>query len=89
MTPFMYELGITAKDKITGIQGVITSRVQCLTGCNQYHIQPVDIKDNKYPTGVYLDEHRLEILTTVPKVTLEKTSPEQRNGCDTPMPYRG
>jgi hypothetical protein len=88
MTPFLYELGLTGKDKITGFTGVLTSRVQCLTGCNQYHLQPTEIKDNKYPSGVYFDEHRIEILPT-PKVTLEKSTPEQRNGCDVPMPDRG
>lgn len=37
---FKFELGDTARDLITGFQGVITGRAQYLTGCTQYLVQP-------------------------------------------------
>jgi len=36
---FTHELGKIAKDKITGFQGVLTARVEYLTGCNRYCIK--------------------------------------------------
>jgi len=35
---FKHKLGIIAKDKITGFEGMVTSRVEFLTGCNRYCI---------------------------------------------------
>ena len=56
----MIKLGTEVKDRITGFEGIATSRVEYLTGCTQIGIpSPVD-KDGKVPEIVYLDESRLD-----------------------------
>lgn len=37
---FKHKLGLKAKDKITGFEGIITARCEYLTGCNQYCLTP-------------------------------------------------
>ncbi len=55
-------LGKKAKDKITGFEGIITSKHIYLTGCNQYGIQPPVDSNGKIPTVGYFDEGRIEII---------------------------
>jgi hypothetical protein len=55
-------LGKKAKDKITGFEGIITSKHLYLTGCTQYGIQPIIDKDGKFQEKEYFDEGRLEII---------------------------
>ena len=72
-------LGKKAKDKITGFEGIITSRHEYLTGCAQYGIQPQIDKDGKVPDKAYFDEGRIEI--TGEGVSASSVSAEE-NGCD-------
>lgn len=59
---FKHELGKRAKDKITGFEGIITSSVKYLTGCNRYHLQPTNLKEGIPIEGIYFDEAQVEIL---------------------------
>jgi hypothetical protein len=59
---FKYEMGLTAKDKITGFKGVITSRTQFINGCNRYGIEPPMDKDGKLPEAHAFDEARIEVI---------------------------
>lgn len=73
------KMGKSAKDKITGFTGIITSKHIYLTGCNQYGLQPAVDKDGKVPDKGYFDEGRIEITgdgVTVAEVTAAD------NGCD-------
>jgi hypothetical protein len=57
---FKYPIGAEVRNKITGFEGIITSRVQYITGCDQYGLQPrVDEKGN-HREGIYADEGQLE-----------------------------
>ena len=58
----MEKLGKKAKDKVTGFEGIITSKHIYLTGCNQYGVQPTVDKDGKVPDVRYFDEGRVQIL---------------------------
>jgi hypothetical protein len=59
----MFELGKKAKDKITGFTGILTARVEYLTGCTQYGITPQIKKgDKEAPRADFFDEGRIEIL---------------------------
>lgn len=60
---FLHELGWKAKDVITGFEGIIVYRVNFLTGCDQYGIQPsIDPKKhNEIPEAKQFDENRLLI----------------------------
>jgi len=62
MVKFEHELGVKAKDKITGFKGVITARVEFLTGCNRYCVQPTTLQDNQPIEGIYFDEEQLQLI---------------------------
>lgn len=59
---FIHELGNTAKDKITGFEGILTARCEFLTGCNRYCIQPTTLKDGVPFDSIYFDEGQIEII---------------------------
>lgn len=56
----MIELGFVGKDKITGFEGIITSRCQYITGCDQYALQP-PAKDGDIKDAKWFDEGRILI----------------------------
>lgn len=58
----MIELGVKARDKVTGFKGIITGRASYLTGCDQYSIVPPIDKDGKLSDGVWFDESRVEVI---------------------------
>lgn len=58
----MEKLGKKAKDKITGFEGIITSKHIYLFGCAQYALTPSVDKDGKCQDTKYFDEGRLQIL---------------------------
>lgn len=56
------ELGMTVKDKITGLNGVAVCRSSYLTGCDRISIQPTELKDGKPLDWVAFDENQLDII---------------------------
>lgn len=54
-------LGRTAKDKVTGFNGVITSVSFDLYGCTQAIVSPPVRDDQTKPDAHWLDVNRLEI----------------------------
>jgi hypothetical protein len=61
---FTYECGLEARDKITGIQGIIVARIDYLFGCNQYGLSqrsPDTVTAKRLDTE-YFDEGRIEII---------------------------
>ena len=72
------ELGMTVKDKITGLSGVVVCRASYLTGCDRISIQPLELKDGKPAEWCAFDENQLEIvkgkkiIDLSPKVATEK-----------------
>lgn len=61
---FKYALGIEMKDRVTGFTGIVTGRIDYITGCNQYTLQP-RVKDNgDHVEAKWFDEHRLEQVGT-------------------------
>ena len=56
------ELGSKAKDRITGIIGIVTCRADYLYGCIRYDLQPQDLKDGKAQEPYFIDEKQLEVL---------------------------
>lgn len=55
------ELGFKVKDKVTGLEGIATARIDYLYGCRQYGVTP-EAKDGKTNDTCWFDEGRLEIL---------------------------
>lgn len=55
----MLKMGETAKDKITGYEGIIIGKCSYITGCNQYWVQP-KVKEGAWVEAKWFDENRLE-----------------------------
>lgn len=56
------KLGVQAKDKITGFEGIVVTQLICLMGCNQWGIsgQTYNFKEGTRPPTEYFDEGRVE-----------------------------
>lgn len=76
---FKHELGKKGQDKITGFSGIITARVQFLTGCNRYCIQPTELKDGKPIDAIYFDEDQIEIISA--GIKAESVRGKDRGAC--------
>jgi hypothetical protein len=87
------DLGMTVRDKITGLEGVAVARTTYLTGCDRISIQPRELKDGKTAEWSAFDENQLEIVkgkkiidltpqveiaAQVPKVGGPRPNPEKR-----------
>ncbi len=57
----MIELGMKAKDKVTGFEGIIVGRCRYLTGCDQYGLAPA-AKEGKIEPAQWFDEGRIEVV---------------------------
>ena len=68
---FKFKQGATLRDKVTGFEGVVIARMDHLTGCNRYLIQPKVDKDGKMPDGIYIDEPALEQMDVL-RVILDR-----------------
>lgn len=55
------KLGLKAKDKITGFEGIIIGKCEYLTGCNQYGLTPKSKEGEKILSTEWFDEGRIEI----------------------------
>lgn len=51
-------LGKTVKDQITGFEGVVTGRVEYLTGCAQLLVQPKVKESGDFAESRWFDETR-------------------------------
>lgn len=71
MNKFQHKLGVTAKDKITKVRGIITARSENLYGCNRYYIQPEIGTDNKVPDGWWIDEDAVHVLIMEERIDQE------------------
>jgi len=59
------DLGMKARDVLTGMTGLVNAHARYLTGCDQYLIQPeakADEVGRVRPAGEWFDENRLEVL---------------------------
>ncbi len=73
MSAFTLDLGKQVESRVTKLKGVITSRSECLYGCNRYFIQPEAGSDGKVPDGWWVDEDDINVIgegvTRKPKIT--------------------
>jgi hypothetical protein len=77
----MTKLGVTAKDTITGFEGVVLGRCVYITGCNQVLIQPEIDSEGKFVESRWFDEDRVQVSNENP-ITLKIADP----GPDKPAP---
>lgn len=59
---FKFALGIKARDRVTGVEGILDSRSEWLNGCLRYSLQPQakEASPDKIPESYWLDEGQLE-----------------------------
>ncbi|MDY6957648.1 MAG: hypothetical protein SVK08_00690 [Halobacteriota archaeon] len=62
----LQKLGYKGKDKVTGMQGVITSISFDLYGCNQVLLNPGLDKDGKPRDAGWYDSNRIEVISKDP-----------------------
>lgn len=79
------ELGWTVRDSVTGFYGVVTGRVEYLTGCAQLLVQPGVKDDGEWRESRWFDETRVvRVGGSVVKIpTASKT-----DGPDKPAPRK-
>jgi hypothetical protein len=58
---FKHDLGLKVETKVSKLKGIITSRSECLYGCNRYYVQPEVGKDLKQPDGWWVDEDDITV----------------------------
>lgn len=78
------QLGVKAKDKITGFQGTVVGFCQYLSGCNQALLVPPVKEDGSFAEGHWLDFQRLEQVGDEVIVLDNGSTP----GCDKAAPKR-
>jgi hypothetical protein len=77
-------IGATVRDRITGFQGVVTGRVEYITGCNQLLVTPKVRADGKLDEPHWFDEQRVvQIGDSVIRLDNSATP-----GADKPAPIR-
>ncbi len=57
---FQFDLGDRVTDRISKVKGIITTRLDCINGCNRYYVQP-ESEDGKLPDAYVIDEHALDL----------------------------
>jgi len=62
---FKYELGVKAKDRVSGIEGILDMRAEYLNGCIRYSIQPKILKSKpaEIPGSYWVDENQIELIS--------------------------
>lgn len=64
---FQFDLGLKAKDSITGFVGTITGVSRYITGCDLYLLAPPIDKDGKHVAAKWFDDNRITILKSKKK----------------------
>lgn len=60
---FKYNLGDEVKDAISGFQGIVTARIDYITGCARYIVQPQTLgKEGEPHKSSTFDENTLELV---------------------------
>ena len=80
------DLGMTAKDIVTGIEGIIIGKSSWITGCDTYGIKQPAKKDGTQIDIHWVDEARVEILDSESIFDKTKKQPDRSTGGPTPMP---
>ena len=55
-------LGLKLRDRVTGLAGICTGRIEYLNGCVQYLVKPPIGKDGKVLDGDWVDSAQVEVV---------------------------
>ena len=62
MTKRTPQLGDTARDVITGLEGIVVCHNKWLYGCDVFGLQPRGLHDGKPQKSEHFDEDRIEVI---------------------------
>jgi hypothetical protein len=81
------KMGIEVYDDVTHFQGIAVARIEYISGCVQWLVQPPVGEDKKRPESEWFDEQRLVEIEGGRAVALNNNA----SGFDRPGPkdYRG
>jgi hypothetical protein len=69
------KLGVLAKDKITGFEGVVIAHAEYLHGCEQWCLKPQALHEGKPIDGTYIDAPQLEVIGEGPPMSAPAEAP--------------
>lgn len=72
------ELGVIAKDTITGFQGVVVCHSTFLGNCPRYTLRPREVKDGKPVAPQAFDNTRLAFVESTTLKVLHPTRPDEQ-----------
>lgn len=81
------QLGVKVADRITGFSGIVTGRVEYITGCNQCLVAPRVKEDGALIDSQWIDEQRLEVTNPTP-VAIAALDNTENPGADKAAPRR-
>lgn len=76
MSAHTIELGAKARDRVSGWEGIVTSRYEYLNGCERYELSGTD-KDGK-PEGFVFDVQQLEVIAAPEPALVRTPEPTRR-----------
>jgi hypothetical protein len=79
------EIGQKVTDRITGFTGVVTGKVNYISGCEQALVAPRVDKDGKLVSSEWFDVQRLDAVADHATVVVDNA---RTLGFDTPAPRR-
>jgi hypothetical protein len=82
------ELGMTVKDKITGLKGVVVCICSYLSGCDRASIQPLEIVNGKPAEWVTFDVLQLDIVSSAKKIVIGREPITNKTGGPRPNPQQ-
>ena len=56
------EIGDIARHELTGFEGVADAKIEYLTGCDQFRLQPQGLKDGKTHDSQWFDVNLLKVV---------------------------
>jgi hypothetical protein len=69
MAKIELDMGVEARDRVTGLKGIITGKTIYINGCVQWLLKPPVDKDGKLVDGCWIDTIQLEV--TGPGISIE------------------
>jgi hypothetical protein len=82
MHPFKGKPGATVRDRVTGLEGVVTAVTTWIGGCVRMTVQPKDLKDGVPVDPTWIDSQDAEIIEPAARV------PKVAHGGPMPAPRR-
>jgi len=68
------KLGDKVKCIHTGFTGIVVARTEFINGCIQYNVLPKGDKNNKMPEEMGIDQRSLEVVPSVKKKIIRRST---------------